>query len=160
MSYLPIADYLPHRPPMVLIDRVVEAAELRIVCEITLQVDSPFCNGGAVPAWVGIEYMAQTIGALAGWRAQAKQLPVKVGFLVGTRHYQSHVSQFHVGDILRITAEEDVSLDNGLIVMRCTLLGATGTLLAEASLLVFQPDDLDAYLQQASDSRENASALQ
>ncbi len=160
MSYLPIADYLPHRPPMVLLDHVVEAAELHAVCETTIQIDSPFCNGAAVPAWVGIEYMAQSIGVLAGWRALAKQLPVKVGFLVGTRHYQSHVPQFHVGDTLRVTANEEISLDNGLFVMNCTLHGSTGTLLAEASLLVFQPDDLDAYLQEASGSRENTSALQ
>jgi predicted hotdog family 3-hydroxylacyl-ACP dehydratase len=143
-----------------LLDRVIEAASSHIVCEVTIQIDSPFCNGATVPGWVGIEYMAQTIGALAGWRAQAQQLPVKVGFLVGTRHYQSHVPQFRVGDVLRVTADEEVSVNNGLIVMRCTLHDTAGTLLAEASLLVFQPDDLDAYLHQASNSHENTSALQ
>ncbi|MDR0247310.1 MAG: 3-hydroxylacyl-ACP dehydratase [Burkholderiales bacterium] len=159
MSYRPIADYLPHRPPMVLLDRIVEAAESRIVCEVTLQVDSPFCDGAAVPGWVGIEYMAQTVGALAGWRALEKQLPVKIGFLVGTRHYQSHVSQFRVGDALRITADEELTADDGLVAMRCTIHAAAGTLLAEAALLVFQPDDLDTYLRQTSSAHENTSAL-
>jgi len=147
MSYQPIIDYLLHRPPMVLLDRIIEAAESRIVCEVALQVDSPFCDGGAVPGWVGIEYMAQAIGVLAGWRSLAKQLPVKIGFLVGTRNYQIHVPQFRVGDVLRITAEEEASVDGGLISMNCSLRNIAGTLLAEASLLVFQPDDLEAYLQ-------------
>ncbi|MCL2524616.1 MAG: 3-hydroxylacyl-ACP dehydratase [Betaproteobacteria bacterium] len=160
MSYRPIVDYLPHRPPMVLLDHVVEAAETRIVCETTLRVDSPFCDGAAVPGWVGIEYMAQTIGVLAGWRALAEQLPVKIGFLVGTRHYQSHVPQFRVGDVLRITADEEMMSADKLSVMRCAVHDAAGKLLAEASLLVFQPDDLDAYLQQASTHRENALTLQ
>jgi predicted hotdog family 3-hydroxylacyl-ACP dehydratase len=160
MSYLPIADYLPHRPPMLLLDRVVEASELRIVCETAIQVDSPFCSGAAVPGWVGIEYMAQAVGVLAGWRARQKQLPVKIGFLVGTRHYRSHVPQFHVGDGLRVTADAELLPDEGLAVMRCTLHDAVGTLLAEASLMTFQPDDLDAYLKQASTSREKPSALQ
>ena len=160
MNYLPIAEYLPHRPPMVLLDRVIEASRSHIVCEVTIRVDSPFCNGAGVPGWVGIEYMAQTIGVLSGWRAQAEQSPVKVGFLVGTRQYQSHVPLFHVGDVLRITADEEVSANNGLIAMQCTLHDAAGILLAEASLLVFQPDDLETYLHQAPNPRENASALQ
>jgi predicted hotdog family 3-hydroxylacyl-ACP dehydratase len=160
MNYLPIADYLPHRPPMILLDRVIEANRSHIVCEVTIQVDSPFCNGAGVPGWVGIEYMAQTIGVLSGWRAQAEQSPVKVGFLVGTRQYQSHVPLFHVGDVLRITADEEVSDSNGVNAMHCMVHDVTGTLLAEASLLVFQPDDLGDYLQQASNPRENTSALQ
>ncbi|MCL2160512.1 MAG: hotdog family protein [Betaproteobacteria bacterium] len=154
MNYRPIIDYLPHRPPMVLLDRLVEAGESRIVCEVTLQVDSPFCDGAAVPGWVGIEYMAQTVGVLTGWRALAKHSPVKVGFLVGTRQYQSHVPQFHVGDTLRITAEEELTGNNSLAVMCCTVHNALGALLAEASLLVFQPADLDVYLQQASTPSE------
>jgi predicted hotdog family 3-hydroxylacyl-ACP dehydratase len=145
---------------MVLLDRLIEAAEKRIVCEVAIQVDSPFCDGAAVPGWIGIEYMAQTVGVLAGWRALEKQLPVKVGFLVGTRHYQSHVSRFQVGEVLRVTAEEELTADDGLVAMRCTIHNAADALLAEASLLVFQPDDLDAYLKQAAAPRENASALQ
>lgn len=145
---------------MVLLDRIVEATEPHIVCEVTVQVDSPFCDGAAVPGWVGIEYMAQAVGALAGWRALEKQLPVRIGFLVGTRQYQSHVSHFRVGEVLRITADEEVMADDGLVAMRCTIHDAAGALLAEAALLVFQPDDLDAYLQRASSPRENASALQ
>ncbi|MDR2016896.1 MAG: hypothetical protein LBP90_04765 [Burkholderiales bacterium] len=160
MNYLPIADYLPHRPPMLLLDRVVEADESHIVCEVDLRVDSPFCDGAAVPGWVGVEYMAQTIGVLAGWRALAKQLPIKIGFLVGTRHYRSYVSQFQMGDVLRVTAVAELLPDDGLVAMRCTLHSATDALLAEAMLLVFQPDDLEAYLQQASPAGENASALQ
>jgi len=160
MSYRPITDYLPHRPPMVLLDRVVEIAKTHAVCEVTLHVDSPFCDGAAVPGWVGIEYMAQTIGVLAGWRALEKQLPVRIGFLVGTRNYQSHVPQFHVGDVLRIAVNEEVSTDSGLVAVCCMLHNVTGTLLAEASLLVFQPNDLDAYLQQVLTYRGNASALQ
>jgi predicted hotdog family 3-hydroxylacyl-ACP dehydratase len=150
MNYLPVSDYLLHRPPMLLLDRVVEASGLRVVCETTIQVDSPFCSGAAVPGWVGIEYMAQAIGVLAGWRAREKQLPVRVGFLVGTRHYRSHISQFNVGEVLRVTADAELMADEGLVAMRCTLHDASGTLLAEASLLTFQPDDLDAYLKQAS----------
>ncbi|MDR2925319.1 MAG: hypothetical protein LBU76_05150 [Azoarcus sp.] len=155
MTYRPIADYLLHRPPMLLLDRVLEARQTHIVCETTLKTDSPFCDGATVPGWVGIEYMAQSIGVLSGWRALQKQLPLRVGFLASVRHYRSHVPQFRVGDVLRITADEEVSTSSGLIAMNCTVRSASGALLAEASLLVFQPDDLDAYLQQTPPAHEN-----
>jgi len=162
MNYRPILDYLPHRPPMILIDRIIEAAETHIVCEVALQIDSPFCDGAAVPGWVGIEYMAQTIGVLTGWRSLEKQLPVKIGFLVGTRHYQSHVPQFRVGDVLRVTADEEATAENGLSIMRCTIHDLVGTLLSEATLMAFQPDDLEVFLQQTASAHapENTSALQ
>ncbi|MCL2076504.1 MAG: 3-hydroxylacyl-ACP dehydratase [Betaproteobacteria bacterium] len=160
MSYRPIIDYLPHRPPMVLLDRVVEVEELRIVCEVAIKVDSPYCDGAAVPGWVGVEYMAQSVGALSGWRSLARGLPVKVGFLVGTRHYQSHVPEFRVGEMLRVAAAEELMTDDGLAMMRCTLHNADGALLAEASLMVFQPDDVDAYLRQSASPHESAAALQ
>ncbi|MDR2207510.1 MAG: hypothetical protein LBE22_00825 [Azoarcus sp.] len=150
MSYLPIADYLPHRPPMLLLDRVVDVTESHVVCEVAIQVDSPFCSGAAVPGWVGVEYMAQTIGVLVGWRARKEQQPVKIGFLVGTRHYRSHVPQFRVGDVLRVTADAEQMGNDGPAMMHCVLHDAVGTLLAEASLLTFQPEDLDSFLKQVS----------
>ena len=131
---------------MLLLDRIVEATETHIICEVTIKVDSPFCDGAAVPGWVGIEYMAQTIGTFDGWRALAKQLPVRIGFLVGTRHYQSHVPQFRVGDVLRITANNEITTADGLSVVQCVLHDAAGTLLAEASLMTFRPKDLETYL--------------
>ncbi|MDR2014999.1 MAG: hypothetical protein LBP99_05175 [Azoarcus sp.] len=160
MSYLPIADYLPHRPPMLLLDRVIEAAESHIVCEATLQVDSPFCDGAAVPGWVGVEYMAQAVGVLAGWRALARQLPIRLGFLVGTRHYRSHVPQFRVSEVLRVTADAELMPDEGLVAMRCAIHDAAGALLADALLLLFQPSDVEAYLQQEAAARTEPSASQ
>ncbi|MDR2710877.1 MAG: 3-hydroxylacyl-ACP dehydratase [Burkholderiales bacterium] len=161
MTYRPIAEYLPHRPPMVLLDRIVEVAEAHVVCEVALKVDSPFCDGAAVPGWVGIEYMAQTVGVLAGWRALEKGLPVRIGFLVGTRHYRCHAPQFRAGSVLRITADEELSSDGGVVAMRCAVRdadAAADAVLAEAALLVFQPDDLEAYLRQISVSRAGVQA--
>ncbi|MDR2172929.1 MAG: hypothetical protein LBE32_01800 [Burkholderiales bacterium] len=49
--------------------------------------------------------------------------------------------------------------DDGLIAMSCTIRHLDGALLAEASLLVFQPNNLEAYLQRTASVRENTSAL-
>ena len=44
-----------------------------------------FVEDGQVPAWVGIEYMAQAIAAWAGCRARAAGKPPQLGFLLGSR---------------------------------------------------------------------------
>ena len=65
-TYPPIVELVPHRPPMLLLDRVLSYDGECVVCETVLEPESPFVDEGEVPAIVGIEYMAQTIAAGAG----------------------------------------------------------------------------------------------
>ena len=71
-TYPPIVELVPHRPPMLLLDRVLSYDGECVVCETVLGPDSPFVEQGHVPAVVGIEYMAQTIAAGAGLSARDK----------------------------------------------------------------------------------------
>jgi predicted hotdog family 3-hydroxylacyl-ACP dehydratase len=144
--FLPIEQYLPHRGRMVLLDRVLEAGAGRIACSVAIRAGSPFCRNGKVPAYAGIEYMAQAIGTLAGWEARERGLPVKIGFLVSTRRFTSHVDGFPAGAALIVEARDDWRDDGGLGVMNCTIRGPFGAIMAEAQLAVFQPADLDEYL--------------
>ena len=72
-TYPPIVELVPHRPPMLLLDRVLSYDGECVVCETVLEHDSPFVEQGHVPALVGIEYMAQTIAAGAGLSAREKE---------------------------------------------------------------------------------------
>jgi predicted hotdog family 3-hydroxylacyl-ACP dehydratase len=146
MSYLPIENYLPHRGRMVLLDRVLEAGTGRVVCAVALREDSPFCRDGKVPAYVGIEYMAQAAGALVGWESREKGEPVKTGFLVSAREYASRVDGFPAGATLAVEARDDWRDDDGVGVMDCVIHLPFGTPAARARLTVFQPRDLKAYL--------------
>lgn len=145
-GYLPIEEYLPHRGRMVLLDRVLEAEAGRIVCAVTIGPESPFCRAGRVAAYVGIEYMAQTIGALAGWRSRNEGQAVKTGFLVSTRKYVSRVDDFPLGASLAVEARENWRDDEGLYVMDCTIYHPQDEIAAQATLMVFQPKDLPTYL--------------
>jgi predicted hotdog family 3-hydroxylacyl-ACP dehydratase len=147
MNIPPIAELVPHAAPMLLLDRVVEAGTDRLVSEVTIRADALFCDGERVGAWVGIEYMAQTIAAMAGWRARLNGWPVRIGFLLGTRKYISHVSAFSVGDCLRIEAVREVEADTGIGAVHCRIVSRENHLLAEAMLTVFQPDNLQEFLQ-------------
>lgn len=148
MDYLPVSEYLPHRAPMILLDRVISIDGMQIVCEVTIRPDSPFCDGARVNAWVGIEYMAQSIGVLSGWHDLNNGGQIRVGFLVGTRHYQSSVPHFAVGDTLHIDCRQEIQNDGGLNAMYCIIRNAGAEDLAQALLLVYQPDNLENYLEQ------------
>ncbi|MDR2032891.1 MAG: hypothetical protein LBP86_11760 [Azoarcus sp.] len=144
--YLPIEEYLPHRGRMVLLDTVLEARTGYIRCALTPQLDSPFCREGRVPAYVGVEYMAQAIGALVGWESRERGLPVGTGFLVSARQFRSKVDGFAAGGMLTIEARENWRDDDGLAVMDCAIYPPGDIPAAQARLMVYQPMDMNAYL--------------
>ena len=74
-----IRSLLPHAGPMVLLDRVISVDDDSLLAEVRIRSDSLFCDGDGVGAWVGIEYMAQAIGAWAGYIARLRGEPVKLG---------------------------------------------------------------------------------
>ncbi len=101
---IPIAELLPHGPRMTLLDRLARHDERESVAIAEIRADAVFFEGAGVPAWAGLEYMAQTIAAHAGAAARLTGARPAVGFLVGTRAYSSSVAGFPLGSRLTITA--------------------------------------------------------
>ncbi|MDR0700923.1 MAG: hypothetical protein LBF61_00705 [Azoarcus sp.] len=147
-DYLPIADYLAHRGRIVLLDRVLELSAERILCAVTLREDSPFCRAGRVPAYVGIEYMAQSVGALMGWHARNRGELPKIGFLTSVRKFSfaGEADGFSVGATLTVEAREVLrDDDSGLGVMACAIYQTGDVPIARAQLSAYMPKDLGAY---------------
>lgn len=138
-----IEEVLPHRGAMRLVDRLLECDGSRVAVEVRVPADGPFCLNGpvaGVPAWIGIEYMAQAIAAWAGWRARAAGREPPIGFLVGTRRYEAGAGHFPAGEVLRVEAECEWLSDNGLGIFACRILGR-GAVLATANVSVYEPGD-------------------
>lgn len=129
---------VPHSGPMVLLDRAVSADKESLCAEVRIRSDSLFCVDGGVGAWVGIEYMAQAIGAYAGYVARLRGQPVKLGYLLGTRCYECSRGVFPVGMLLRIYVKRILQSDNGLGSFECHIEDESG-LIASGNLSVFQP---------------------
>ncbi len=91
----PVAELLPHAGDMVLLDAVevfdAESIETRLEVKPSGLLNLP---DGSLPAWVGMEMMAQTVAAFAGCHARQAGLPVELGFLLGTRSFQCNVEHF------------------------------------------------------------------
>ena len=140
MSAWPIAEVLPHAGAMILLDRVDELETERIVCVRGVRAGDPFVDiDGSLPAWAGIELMAQAIAAWAGCHAYAAGEPVRLGFLLGARQYRCDADAFPAGAELRVEAVRGFHDDEGMGVFACRAEG--GGVTAEARLTVFSPPD-------------------
>jgi len=146
MTVWPIAELLPHAGEMILLDAVLEHGPEHALCSRRVPAGGLFHDAdGNLPAWMGVELMAQAIAAWAGCQAKAAGEPVRLGFLLGTRHYVCNVAAFAPGSELRIEARRDFHDDGGMGVFACRI-EAPGVL-AQARLTVFSPPDASALFQ-------------
>jgi len=144
----PLAELLPHAGDMILIEQIESCDEEQIHTCLTVRAGGLFNRAdGSLPAWVGIELMAQSVAAYAGCRARAQGKPVELGFLLGTRKFECDVEHFPVGAELRIHAQRSLEDDNGMGVFECHLQGPG--IHAMARLNVFRPPQAASYLAEA-----------
>lgn len=135
----PIAEIVPHAPPMILLDEVLDYDETTLRAAVIIREDSLFFDGSGVPAYVGIEYMAQACGAHVGALARDSGIPVRIGFLLGTRHYKIHTPKFRQGDRL-IVSVALIYRDDEMGSFDCRI-DIGDRCVGEARLNVYQPRD-------------------
>jgi predicted hotdog family 3-hydroxylacyl-ACP dehydratase len=145
MTLRPIAEVLPHDGSMILLDRIERYDAESIVCVRQVAADSPFADAdGHLPAWVGVELMAQTVAAWSGCHALDADQPVRLGFLLGSRLYRSSADVFPAGSELMIEAVRTFHDEDGMGAFACRI-DAAG-IHAEAHLTVFSPLDPTSFL--------------
>jgi len=146
-SFPPVADVLPHRGRMVLLSRILEHSDERTTCSVEIDADAPFVEPtGRVPAWVGVEYMAQCVAAHAGLCARARGEPARIGFLIGSRRLEFRTDGFQVGQMLVVEATH-VWGESESALFACRLLGdGFPSPLVEGNLNVFQPDSFERFV--------------
>ena len=150
----PLAELLPHAGDMILIDQVLAFDEEQIETRLTVQGGGLFNReDGSLPAWVGVELMAQSVAAFAGCHARVQGNEVVLGFLLGTRKFECNVEHFPLGAELRIHAQRSLEDDNGMGVFECHLTGPG--IQASARLNVFRPPEPEQYLTQTTEENRH-----
>jgi predicted hotdog family 3-hydroxylacyl-ACP dehydratase len=141
-----LSQLIPHQPPMRLLDTLVSSSERDI--EVTAQITTANAfydpESQAVPAWTGIEYMAQTAAAWVGLQDLNAGKTVEPAFLISSRQYTAHCAQFALGQTLRVWVH--AHLIEGPLVAFNGAIKHNETLLAEAVFTAYRPDDVAAYL--------------
>jgi predicted hotdog family 3-hydroxylacyl-ACP dehydratase len=102
----PIAFVVPHRPPMLWLDRIVAADDRSISCSGSVRSDAPFVRAGRAAAVVALEYMAQASAALLGLQAHRRGVVPGGGYLVGVPTFELFVDDLAVGDALDVHATQ------------------------------------------------------
>ena len=164
MGNMPEADYaslhlclsasscLPHSEPMVLIDKLIDVDMKKQIVKtsVTIHKDKIFFDKdiNGVSPLVGIEFMAQTIGCYAFYKAKMS-IP-KIGFLLGARLYENSLEKFENGKTYIITARE-VYGDSELVSFECLIYnegedGDESKYIAKATINAFQPKDVEKYI--------------
>lgn len=132
-----IGALLPHSGRMRLLSRVVEHVPERTVCAVEVSDSGLFAEAdGSVPAWVGLEYMAQCVAAHSGLVARALGVPRERGLLLGTKRTELLVDRFAPEARLSVVSEH-LRGERGLVWFDCRVDDADGTLLARGKLSVY-----------------------
>jgi predicted hotdog family 3-hydroxylacyl-ACP dehydratase len=135
-----MAQLLPHRPPMILLDEVVDEAPETLAASVTIRAGAAFVTELGAPAHVGIEYMAQACGAWVGLAARRAGNEPALGYLLGTRRFRAEIEHFPLG--ARLLVRVAVSFRDGpLGVFDCTISDAAGRELAAASLTLMSGEE-------------------
>lgn len=102
---LPAEGLVPHRPPVLLVDEIVEVAGGETIVEARLKAESPLAEqGGRIDGLAALEVMAQAYAAVKGYRDSLQGKAPGKGFLVGVRSFRITES-LHVGDTLHVAVK-------------------------------------------------------
>jgi predicted hotdog family 3-hydroxylacyl-ACP dehydratase len=116
-------ELIPHRPPMVMIDSVVEYGAQRIVARRLVQSGQPFVHSGHLDEVALIEVIAQTMAAGDAMYAKSRGGEVLRGYLIGLTGLKLP-SRAREGETIEITADCLKRMDGlGLFDVRATASG-------------------------------------
>jgi len=134
---------MPHRGRMLLLTKVngYDLKEESIEAEYHINSDCLFYDSAAdgVPAWVGFEFIAQTVSAYMGIKTRARGEPVKIGFILGVSQMRMGLPFFKTGSIIVIKAKEFECMDP-LYIYKGEIF-IDGKMVLEGKLTVMEVDD-------------------
>ncbi len=136
---------LPHKKPMVLIDDVidfnVETNWVKTVVNINENCMFFDKELNGVSSMIGLEYMAQTIGAYSYFKNNMQ--PPKIGFLLGTRLFNTNIKTFENGKQYFMSAKE-IFTDNRIVSFECFIYNEENEVCANANINVYIPEEDEA----------------
>lgn len=130
-----VAELVPHEPPMLLVDELLEWSPDHTLVRATIRAGNPFVSEGRMPATILLEHMAQAIAVANGMADRAAGRSAgEIGLLLGTRELELSCEALAVGDVLELRVVREFA-DGKLARYACTAARA-GELLARATINV------------------------
>lgn len=131
-----IIELIPHKEPMVMVGKLVQADEISAVTTFFIREDNLFCSQGFLQEPGLIENIAQTAAAWSGYIRKEKQLNTSVGYIGGIKNLQIHALP-EVKTELVTTIKVSHTVFNANIVYG-EVRNKKGTLFAECEMKLFE----------------------
>ncbi len=131
-------EVLPHKSPMILVDDYQYADATSIEASLLIKKDAPFCVGDKIPAYICLEYMAQTIAMWRGILGKKNDEPPKIGYLVSCRKFVLYQDYFLVGEQLKIFGNLKCMIDQ-MASFDCKI-EINNHIVATSAINVYQPE--------------------
>jgi len=101
---------IPHKGKMLLLDRIIDYdIEHSIRAEYNITKNCIFYDSAidGIPAWVGFEFIAQTISALTGIKKREKGEKPTMGFILSIPFMKMEIPFFKNGSAVEIRVKEN-----------------------------------------------------
>lgn len=145
----PVDALLPHRRTLKLVDTLLDYGSDHLQVSLTVRDVAPFGDDeGGVPAYLGLEYLAQAISVFSGLELHAQGEAPKIGLLIGTRQYRAAVPRFVHSEVLEVSVRRVMGGDGEVWVFEGQITGRGGQLLAEAQVKAYRPQDIQEFLRE------------
>lgn len=134
-------ELLPQAEPMILLSGYEPSSMPgKALAYVDISPSVPFyeLDQDGVPSCVALEYMAQTMALAVGEARQAAGELPRLGFVLGSRKFETFVEVFKTGCRYRVTAVNTYQ-DESFGSFDCEVLDPDGVCVARASMTAFQP---------------------
>jgi len=128
---------IPQKPPMVMIDRIVDSTNGLVTSAFLILPGNVFCHRGRFTEAGLIENMAQTAAAAAGLKSDGDGRPPRIGFIGGIRDLVIHHYP-EAGQEILTTIEVEHEVFNASVVRGTVKLN--GSTIASCQLKIFLQD--------------------
>jgi 3-hydroxymyristoyl/3-hydroxydecanoyl-(acyl carrier protein) dehydratase len=123
-SYPPPGDLVPHAPPALLVESLLEVSGEGASAIVRIPESNPFVQAGRAPAFVGLEAGAQTAAVLEALGRPEGEAGPRIGYVVAIRNARFRTPWLPAGTPLAVTVKPagsapplsiyEVNLGNGL----------------------------------------------
>jgi len=122
---LPARLLVPHRPPMLIVHRLLERNEDTALAEAIVPTEGIFLGpqGGLLPEYF-IELIAQSIATINGFDARKENRPPLIGYLVGIDNF-SWINRVRPGETLQINLKKTFEFQ-AVTIMEGRVIGRNG----------------------------------
>jgi predicted hotdog family 3-hydroxylacyl-ACP dehydratase len=144
-----VEELVPHRGAMSLLDSIDDYGQDWLRAGVTPRPGARFATAAGVPAWVGIEYMAQAASAFGGIEQVQRNEQPSIGLLIGARYYRCMQDSFRFDTPLAVVAKIALRDAADFAAYDCRIEVA-GRAIAECTLKAYRPRDIAPLLAEAA----------